>query len=239
MLFQLQRKMGNRWCVICKEISGRTENMVKNRWYSSARKKWYAKKGLKLDLSKKAPKLPRKKKPTPKKKTKPRKKKEKKKKTKKKINKSEENTMYTMSLTLDDDDLISFPTTKTGSLEPQNNTKAVIDFLQMGGGDKHTDPILPSPSFELLMGSPSSMLLSPSQLPPFSRHQQHHSQQQDSASQMVSPHPFGARHVSPSFSSNNTPLLSPTTQQALWSMELNRTNSGGSNSSTIPTTSDE
>ena len=187
MLFQLQREMGNRWCEICKEIPGRTENMVKNRWYSSARKKWYvvfesclyishyhenitaiinlyykeitrpptlectlecheklhsrfalehryAKKGLKLDLSKKAPKLPRKKKPTPKKKTKPRKERKKKKKTKKKINKSEENTMDTMSLTLDDDDLISFPTTKTGSLEPQNNTKAVIDFLQMGGG---------------------------------------------------------------------------------------------------------
>ena len=38
LLLQLQAAMGNRWCEIAKNISGRSENAVKNRWNSAQRR---------------------------------------------------------------------------------------------------------------------------------------------------------------------------------------------------------
>jgi hypothetical protein len=38
LLLQLQAKLGNRWCEIAKNITGRSENAVKNRWNSAQRK---------------------------------------------------------------------------------------------------------------------------------------------------------------------------------------------------------
>ena len=38
LLLQLQAKMGNRWCEIAKNITGRSENAVKNRWNSAQRR---------------------------------------------------------------------------------------------------------------------------------------------------------------------------------------------------------
>ena len=38
LLLQLQAKMGNRWCEIAKNIAGRSENAVKNRWNSAQRR---------------------------------------------------------------------------------------------------------------------------------------------------------------------------------------------------------
>ena len=38
LLLQLQATMGNRWCEIAKNISGRSENAVKNRWNSAQRR---------------------------------------------------------------------------------------------------------------------------------------------------------------------------------------------------------
>ena len=40
-MFEAQQRIGNRWCDIAKLLKGRTENMVKNRWNSSARKRWF------------------------------------------------------------------------------------------------------------------------------------------------------------------------------------------------------
>ena len=47
-LLDLQKEHGNKWAVIAKSLTGRTENSVKNRYNSSAFKRWAAERGVAL-----------------------------------------------------------------------------------------------------------------------------------------------------------------------------------------------
>jgi len=223
--------------------------MVKNRWYSSAKKKWYKKNGLSLDLSKKGSRPPRRKKKEKTTTKTKNNKKDKKGKTNKKKSLTRKDTseeLEAMTLTFDDNELMDFPTTSTSKSsdvmtssldlplqeeQHQSNTKAVIDFLQMGSSDGGGVGImLPSPSYDLLLGSPSSMLVSPSNLPPFVRQQQNQQSQPVIMQQIASPTSLPLGRDNPFFS-HNAALLSPATQQALWSMSNGDRNSSTGNNS--------
>ena len=60
LLLQLQAKMGNRWCEIAKNITGRSENAVKNRWNSAQRRARAQKENKNKDGSGTTSKKPRK-----------------------------------------------------------------------------------------------------------------------------------------------------------------------------------
>lgn len=46
LLFTTQYRLGNKWKDIAKEIPGRSENSVKNRCHSAARKQWLKRNNL-------------------------------------------------------------------------------------------------------------------------------------------------------------------------------------------------
>jgi hypothetical protein len=54
MLVELQARVGNKWCEIARNLPGRSENAVKNRWNSAMRRKWQVKNG-KGDAKKQTP----------------------------------------------------------------------------------------------------------------------------------------------------------------------------------------